>query len=95
MEGTKMAIISDDDYKSQWDAETLAEAENIKSDPNRLTKAKDAAAKMAEEQQEKTKNLKKVARKSRQNTRSDLNGAATSGSKAPKTGNGFNVFKRV
>lgn len=94
-----MAIaIENNDYQSQWDAETLAEAENIKNDPNRLDKAKGAATKMAEEQQEKTKNLKKIARpiRNRQNSGSGPTGA--SGSKTSRRGNGgnkHNVFKRI
>lgn len=102
MEGTNMAMIENNDYQSTWDAETLAEAENIKSDPNRLASAKTAADKMAKEQQEKTKNLRKVARPQRNQQNSGSGPAGASGSQPPKTnrqsqrnGNGFNVFKRI
>ena len=85
-----------DDYKAQWDAKTLAEAENIKDDPNRLTAAKTAAEKMAKDQADKTRNLRKVAGNGR---RSGGNGGAPKTNRQSNKGgqgaNSYNVFKRI
>jgi hypothetical protein len=52
-----------DDKKCQarWDAETLAEAENIKADSARFEAAQLAAAEKAKDKEEEAENLKKVA----------------------------------
>lgn len=50
-----------DDNRAEWDARTLAEAEQIKNDANRVAAAKAAAERLAKEDAEKAKAMKKVA----------------------------------
>jgi len=50
-----------DKYQARWDAETLAQAEEVKSDPKRLASAKKKAAALAEEQAKQVKTMKKIA----------------------------------
>lgn len=82
---------SDKEYQAQWDAETLATAEEIKADAGRLKAAEAKAAKMAEDKQEQAKAMKKVAGK----------GDGPDGDKkAPErdlsgTSNPFNVGQRL
>ena len=54
-------IASELDWKAESDARTLAEAEIIKGDNNRLNRAQIAAAKIAAEESEKARAMKKIA----------------------------------
>lgn len=54
-------VMSNDDWKAQSDASTLAEAEAIRADKARLAKAASAAKQMAADQAEKLRGLQKVA----------------------------------
>lgn len=49
--------------QGEFDANTLAEADVIKSTPDRMKAASKAATHMADESAKRTKGLKKVARK--------------------------------
>ena len=40
------------EYRGEWDAETLMEAERIKNDPNRLKNAQNAAQQMVKRKEE-------------------------------------------
>lgn len=53
--------MSNDNWKAQMDASTLAEAEAIKKDPSRMNAASSAAKSMAKEQAARLEGLKKVA----------------------------------
>ena len=50
-----------EEHEARWDAQTLAEAEVIRGDATRHAAAKGAAAKLAQEEAEKVKAMKKVA----------------------------------
>ena len=54
---------SDKQWQQEGDAHTLAEAEAIKKDPNRLKGAAVAASKMSTEMMNKAQGMKKVAAK--------------------------------
>ena len=58
-----MPVIPSDPYQPEWDANTLAEAEEIKSDAARMERAKQAAALKVKEQEERSRAMKKVAGK--------------------------------
>jgi hypothetical protein len=62
-----MVVLSPDERKWQAenDARTLAEAEQIKEDKTRLEAAQSAAKRMLEEEEERTRAMRKVARKKR------------------------------
>lgn len=82
---------SDKEWQAQYDAETLATAEEIKADEPRLKAAEAKAAKMAEDKQEQAKAMKKVAGKGT---------GSPDGKKAGErdlsgTGNPFNVGTRI
>lgn len=49
------------DHEAGWDAETLAEAEEIKKDKNRLNKAKAAAKVIAKDKEKSAEAMKDVA----------------------------------
>jgi hypothetical protein len=90
-----MPALSDAEWQAKDDARTLAEAEEIKMDKERLERAKVAANKILEEKKEEAKAMAKVARKS-----STKNGGGKRASprnkknqKAPSTG--MNVFGRI
>lgn len=55
--------VVNNDYKAEWDAETLAEGETIKKDPARLARAEVAATKLADKETEKASAMRKVAGK--------------------------------
>jgi hypothetical protein len=55
------AVKSEKDWKAENDANTIAEAEAIKADKERLAGAKKAAAKMAKEQRARADGLTKLA----------------------------------
>jgi hypothetical protein len=52
---------SDKEWQAECDARTLAEAEVIKSDSERMNRAQGAAAKMAKEEEKEKDAMKKVA----------------------------------
>lgn len=54
---------TDAQWRAKWDAETLAKAELIKDDPDRLSKAQDAAAKLVKEEREEANVMARVAGK--------------------------------
>jgi hypothetical protein len=90
-----MPALSDAEWQAKDDARTLAEAEEIKMDKERLERAKAAANKILEEKREEAKAMAKVARKS-----PDKNGGGKRASpknkrnkKAKSTG--MNVFGRI
>jgi hypothetical protein len=90
----------DDEHRAQWDAETLAEAKTIESDPNRLNAAKQAAGKMAKEQEERANNMKKVSgsKKGTNKAAPQHNGITQNRTLKPQpvnTNNGYNVFQRI
>ena len=58
-----MSVMPTDPYQPEWDANTLAEAEEIKTDPARMERAKQAAALKVKEQEERSRAMKKVAGK--------------------------------
>ena len=89
------------DNNARWDAETLAEAKTIESNPIRFNAAKIAAGRMAADQQERTNNLKKVSG-SKKDTSASTNPRKQT-SMAPKPiakpanggGQGYNVFQKI
>lgn len=62
------AVKSDAQWQKESDARTLAEAEKIKTDPNRLKGAQAAAKKMSTEIKKEAKSMEKVASKSTRTT---------------------------
>lgn len=54
---------SDKKWQAENDARTLAEAETIKQDPNRLKPAQDAAQKMVDQKRDEANAMAKVAGK--------------------------------
>lgn len=73
---TKMSV-EEEKWKAECDARTLAEAEVIKADKQRLAKAQSAAKEMIKETQLRTRGLAKVAKSG--NTCSKYNNSATIG----------------
>lgn len=53
--------VSSQDFKAEWDARTLGDAEAIKADPDRFHRAQEAAKKLADEQKKAAAGLQKVA----------------------------------
>jgi hypothetical protein len=93
-----MRPLSDMDYEAKWDAQTLAQAETIRADPNRLNNAKTAAQRMASEQEENAKAMKKVAGKSIPGKKETALPGYTNPAKIDKplkAGSGFNVFQKI
>jgi hypothetical protein len=76
--------MSDKEWRAREDARTLAIANVIAEDPQRLSAAKDAARKMAEEEQKEASAMKKVANNKSGKSR-DTSSNVTD----------FNVFKNV
>jgi hypothetical protein len=52
--------VSDNEWQAECDARTLADAEVIHQNPERMNKAKAAATRMANEKQEEAEALKKI-----------------------------------
>ena len=87
-------------WQAEHDARTLAEAEQIKQDEKRLADAQTAAKRMADEEAEKAKAMRKVAGR-----KGSPAGQSRSGEKkkskqvkvtTEKNGSGtFNVFNRI
>lgn len=86
-------------WRAEDDARTLAEAERIKEDKARMDAAQAAAKKMAEEEEERIRAMRKIARSKRQ----PGTGSGPQGSKPkegmrkprPKTKQSYNVFNRI
>ena len=77
-------------WQAENDARTLAEANVIQSDPERLDKAKQAAAKMAEEERARANAMSKVARSKKT--------AASGQSRVPdkpSERSTYNVFQKI
>jgi hypothetical protein len=97
--------VTDKEWRSRWDAQTLSEAEVIKADQARLDAAQVAAAKLAEDKGEEKRALDKVARTGGKGTPSPKGGqggqAHTKQKFSPETGGtvlgqgGHNVFERL
>lgn len=90
---------SRDDYRAQWDAETLAEARTIEKDTERLNRAKMAAEKMAKEQKDKAASMQEVA-SNRRRARPISGTSPPTGRRSNRKDNGtpansFNVFQRI
>lgn len=85
--------MDDKKWQAQDDARTLAEANIIVNDPERLKLAQDEAAKMAKEQQEKARAMTRVAGKKRVRVQ-DGEGKRGNIPQNSDT-NIFNVFKRI
>ena len=56
-----MAVKTERQWQQEEDARTLAAAEQIKQDPNRLTAAQEAAKRMLAEREKETAGLRSVA----------------------------------
>ena len=52
---------TDEEYAAHSDARTLAQAEEIRADKQRLSKAREAAKALAEKEQEEATAMKKIA----------------------------------
>lgn len=90
--------ISEKDYRSRWDAETLAGAKEIEADPARLAKALTAATKLAEEDSKKARHMRQVAgRKKSGGNGSPYAQPQNSNKRNQKSGIGgtHNVFQRI
>lgn len=76
------------EWQAEDDARALAQAEEIKTDRTRLQKAQDAAKKMADEETERARAMRKVANQRKQRT---------GGPRAPRDRpvNQFNVFEKI
>lgn len=101
-----MAAINErDEWRAQEDAFTLAEAKKIQKDPGRLTRAQQAAKKMADERAEDAAAMRQVAgRKAADSTPAKGNATTVRESRPqaqtgrPRQGTGasqFNVFKKI
>lgn len=94
-----------DEWRAQEDAFTLAEAKKIQKDQGRLTRAQQAAKKMADERAEDAHAMRQVAgRKQKNSTPAKGNAATVRGSRPqaqtgrPRQGTGsrqYNVFKKI
>lgn len=97
--------ISDQEYRARWDAESLAKAEEIKADPVRFSRAKNAAVKIAEEKRKELTGINRVAKgaKTSKTTQESTQNRIIIPNVKPKTvkrpgkrpGTGFNVFKKI
>ena len=94
---------TDEEYEARWDAETLANAERIKADPNRLSSAQSAAKALADQQTEDQKVMRKVAKpaaRREQAPQSNAGMGTTPPRKQPaatrrESKGGFNVFQKI
>ncbi len=86
-------------WRAESDARTLAEAEQIKQDEPRLTEAQQAAKRMADEEAERAKAMRKVAGSKGKGAQKQTTGSTDSIKKNKVTGSGgtakHNVFKRI
>lgn len=77
-------------WRAEDDARALAQAEEVKADKARLSKAQEAAKKMADEDAARVRAMRKVAGK---RTRQPPDGG--SGGGKPKPVSQFNVFEKI
>jgi len=89
--------MSEKDWRARDDAYTLSTAEEIKADPTRLDAARVQAKRMADEEVEKLKGLRKVARQ--KTTSHRVTGmkrkSAKSAKQESKAKTTHNVFTRI
>lgn len=91
-----MGPVTESDHRARWDAETLAQAELIKDDPNRLDKAKSAAKVLADKEAKETKAMRKVAGKETTKRKEQkASSKGTTGVIGKGAANNFNVFKKI
>lgn len=95
-----MAESADDRrWRAESDARTMAEAEQIKHDPPRLDAARTAAKRMADEEAERVKGLRKVAGSKGKGTDKQTTGSSDSSKKKISGSSGntakHNVFNRI
>jgi hypothetical protein len=88
MKGTNMISPDEKRWRAEDDARTLAQAEQIKADRERLQSAKDAAARLLAEEEERIRGMRKIARSSSSATSKKPTSTA-------KPSNGFNTFERI
>lgn len=92
---------SEIDWRAREDAHALAQAEEIKQDPDRLQKAKDEARKLAEDKREEAKRLNKAAGskatgfKPKGSSRKKSTNRSNSKGQDNKSPSKFNVFQRI
>jgi hypothetical protein len=93
---------SEKEWEAQYDAETLARAEVIKSDQARFDSAKVAAGKIAEREREEARAMQKVAGKKSASSGSTPHRKESKDKKSGGTGSGpgseissYNVFKKI
>jgi len=92
-----MRDVSEKEYRARWDAETLAQAKEIESDPNRLAQAKTAAQQMADDEAKKTKHLRQVAGRSPRSQQAG-NPKPRTNRQSTRKGQGanpYNVFQKI
>ena len=84
------------EWRAQDDARTLATAEVVRNDPTRLSAAKVAARRMAEEEKDQAKAMTRVANMRKTNTLSSNGGSEKKSRRAKaKPKNTHNVFNRI
>lgn len=81
-------------WRAEDDAHTLARAEEIKDDKARMDAAAQAAKRMADEEAERMKNMRKVARK-KPSTSSTPKTSKRVVKKPAKGPDSFNIFQRI
>jgi hypothetical protein len=101
----KMPSITESEYRGEWDANTLAEAEQIKSNPQRLAAAQSAAKRLVDKENAEAKAMQKVAsggtkgypepsQRGNRRPRRTSNKAITK-NQMPVDSSGFNVFRNI
>ena len=83
---------TDAEYEAKWDAETLAKADLIKKNPARLSKAQDAAAKIADQEREEANAMSRVAGRKRSSGTGSGGSERKSSEQKPS---GHNVFQKI
>jgi hypothetical protein len=86
------------EWQAEDDARSLAQAEEIKADKPRLDKAQDAAKRMADEEAERAKAMRKVAGRKKSGSTQEkrkpvFNGPAEVAQ--PSVGGKHNVFQKI
>jgi len=93
-----MAVNTPSEYQAEWDAESLAQAEEIKADSFRYDRAKKAALKIAEKKKKEFNSMQKVSNTSKPKE-AILSNPRINKRKIPSlrrnTKSAFNVFKRI
>lgn len=94
MSSQPVLTAEDKKWRAEDDARTLAQSEVVKSDPERLNAAKEAAKKMAEEDMEKAKAMSHVAG-IKGTKKQDSSSVDSFKSDTPDKVKGYNVFKKI